>query len=173
VIDVAAWLPDGKHLGMFGQPLGQPSRGYVQDIDGGAPRAFTPEGVGIGPLRWWALPVSPDGSRIIARDLDGMPRILHLDGRAPSAIPGVKADEIPVQWLPDGKGILVARGDGLQWTIERADLATGRRTQALDIRVRDAAGLRLSMFAISPDGRHYVHSYSRLLTDLFVVEGLR
>jgi Tol biopolymer transport system component len=38
VIDVAGWLPDGKHLVMFGQPQGQPSRGYVQDIDGGAPR---------------------------------------------------------------------------------------------------------------------------------------
>jgi hypothetical protein len=29
------------------------------------------------------------------------------------------------------------------------------------------------MFAISPGGKHYVHSYSRLLTDLFVVDGLK
>jgi hypothetical protein len=27
--------------------------------------------------------------------------------------------------------------------------------------------------AITPDARHYVHSYSRLLSDLFLVQGLR
>jgi hypothetical protein len=33
--------------------------------------------------------------------------------------------------------------------------------------------LRLSIVALSPNGRTYVHNYSRLLTDLFVVTGLR
>jgi hypothetical protein len=85
----------------------------------------------------------------------------------------VTAHEVPVQWLADGKGMLVAHGNGSPWNLDRLDFATGRRTSALQIRVREAAGLRLSMFAMSRDGRHYVHSYSRLLTDLFVVEGLK
>jgi hypothetical protein len=29
------------------------------------------------------------------------------------------------------------------------------------------------MVKITPDGKYYVHSFSRLLTDLFVVDGLR
>jgi hypothetical protein len=173
VFDVAEWLPDGKHVVMFGQQQGQPSRGYVQDIDGGPPRAFTPEGAALGFLRWWALPVSPDGTRVIGRDQDGKPAIYHLNGSTASAIPGVRAEEVPVQWQADGKALLVAHGDGSPWIIERLNLATGRRTPALQIRVGEAAGLRLSMFALSRDGRHYVHSYSRLLTDLFVVEGLK
>jgi hypothetical protein len=37
------------------------------------------------------------------------------------------------------------------------------------------AGLRLTLLALSPDGdgRYHVHSYSRLLSSLYVVEGLR
>jgi hypothetical protein len=80
---------------------------------------------------------------------------------------------MPVRWAEDGRSLLVARGDGLPWVVERLDTASGRRTPVREIRAHDAAGLRLSLFAITPDGRHYVHSYSRLLSDLFVVDGLR
>jgi hypothetical protein len=31
----------------------------------------------------------------------------------------------------------------------------------------------LSVFAISRDAKYYVHSYSRLLSDLFLVTGLK
>ncbi len=34
------------------------------------------------------------------------------------------------------------------------------------------AGLRLSWVYITPNGRFWIHSYSRLLTDLYTVEGL-
>jgi len=37
----------------------------------------------------------------------------------------------------------------------------------------DAAGLRLSVFGISRDAKHYVHTYARLLSDLYVVDGLK
>jgi hypothetical protein len=83
------------------------------------------------------------------------------------------AADVPVQWQEDGSGLFVAHGHGLPWIIDRLDLSTGRRTHAFDVRPRETAGLRLSIVAISPNGRHYVHSYSRLLTDLFVVTGLR
>ena len=73
----------------------------------------------------------------------------------------------------DGHALLIARGGGLPWTIERQDLTTGKRTPASVIRAHNPAGLRLSVFAISPDARYYVHSYSSLLSDLFVVDGLR
>jgi hypothetical protein len=171
VFDRVAWLPDGHHVVMLGQQQGQPSRGYVQDIDGGTPRPFTPEGVRV--LRWWALPVSPDGTRIIASNHAGIPRIYHIDGGRSEPVPGLSTDDLPLQWLADGRGLLVAHGNGLPWMVERLDLATGRRTPQFEVRARDAAGLRLSTLALSSDGRHYVHSYARLLTDLFIVEGLK
>lgn len=38
---------------------------------------------------------------------------------------------------------------------------------------RSRAGLRLSVFGISRDAKYYVHTYARLLSDLYVVEELK
>jgi eukaryotic-like serine/threonine-protein kinase len=172
VFDIASWL-DNTHIVGFGQKQGQRSRGFVQDINSGPPRPFTPEGAGVGMMRWWSLPVSSDGTRVIARSDAGVPTIYRIDGGPPEPVPGLHPGELPIQWTPDGHGILVAHGGGLPWIVEKMDLATGRRTPALTIRAHEPAGLRLSLIAVSPDARYYVHSFSRLLTDLFVVQGLK
>lgn len=173
LFDTVAWLPDSRRIVMFGQPQGQLSRGYVQDIDGGPPKPFTAEGVGVRSVRWWTLPVSPDGTRIIAAGAEGRPAIFQLGDGSSTAVPGLPANEFVVQWLQDGGHLLVARAEGPAWIVERLELTTGQRTPALEIRAREGAGLRLSVVAVSRDGRHYVHSYSRLLSDLFLVDGLR
>ena len=173
VFDAVAWLPDSRGIVLFGQQQGQLSRGYVQNIDGGPPRPFTAEGVGVRSVRWWSLPVSPDGTRAIAIDADNRSAIFRLADGAASPVPGLRDGEIVVQWLDGGNELLVAGAGGAPWKIERLNLSTGQRSPALEVRPRDAAGLRLSLIAFSTDGRHYVHSYSRLLSDLFLVEGLR
>ena len=172
--DLGGWLDD-RHTVGFGQKQGQRSRGYVQDINGGVPRPFTAEGVHVvgGAARWWSLAVSPDGTRVIAAAEDDTPMIFRVDGGAPEPIRNLRPGELPVQWTPDGRGLLVAHGNGLPWIIERQDLATGQRTPATTIRAHDQAGFRLSVFEISRDAKYYVHSYSRLLSDLYVVDGLK
>jgi hypothetical protein len=124
-------------------------------------------------LRWWTMPISPDGTRVIGADEHGTPMIYTIDGGAAEPVPGLAAGEVAVQWTPDGRGLLVAHGDGLPWIVERLDLASGKRTPATTIRAHDPAGLRLSVFGISPDAKYYVHSYSRLLSELHVVNGLK
>ncbi len=52
-------------------------------------------------------------------------------------------------------------------------LASGQRTPVATIRAHDPAGLRLSIFGISRDAKYYVHTYAGLLSDLYVVEGLK
>jgi hypothetical protein len=85
----------------------------------------------------------------------------------------IRPDDFPVGWGDDRREIVVARGYARPWFVERLDLQSGRRQPIMEVRARDLAGLRLSLLAIAADGRHYVHSYSRLLTDLYLVEGLR
>jgi len=110
---------------------------------------------------------------VIAVNADAVSSIFRIDDGSAEPVRGLHPGEMPVRWAEDGRSLLVARGDGLPWVVERLDTASGRRTPVREIRAHDAAGLRLSLFAITPDGRHYVHSYSRLLSDLFVVDGLR
>ena len=52
-------------------------------------------------------------------------------------------------------------------------LQSGVQLGPWTIRAHDPAGLRQSIFAISRDAKYYVHSYSRLLSDLVVVNGLK
>ena len=109
---------------------------------------------------------------MIARNEQGDASIFHIDTGATEPIAGLRPDDLPVQWLAATPANLLAHGNGVPWFVERVDLATGRRTPAFVVRARDAAGLRLSALAMARDGRHWAHSYSRLLTDLFIVEGL-
>ena len=171
LFDTAGWMPDNRRVVLFGQHAGKPGHGYVQDIEGGPPRSFTAAGVTA--IRWWSVPVAPDGSRVIARGEDGVPAFFRLNDGAREPVPGLRPGDSPIEFSEDGRALLVARGNGLPWVVERMDIATGRRTPALEVRARDAAGLRLSIIDVTPDARHYVHSYSRLLSDLFVVKGLR
>jgi dipeptidyl aminopeptidase/acylaminoacyl peptidase len=170
LIDTLAWM-DSQRIVMLGQRRGELSRAFVQSVDGGPPRPFTPPGMGVS-SPWWALPVSSDG-RIIARNEHGDVSIFFVDGRSPVPISGIRENEVPIQWTSDGLGLLVTSGTGAPRVVDRIDLGTGRRTRVLEITAREKAGLRLSIVAVSPDAKYYVHSYSRLLSDLYVVEGLK
>jgi hypothetical protein len=119
------------------------------------------------------MPISPDGTRVVGADEHGAPMIYRIDRSAAEPIAGLAAGDVPVQWTVDGRGLIVAHGEGLPWVVERLDLATGMRTPANTIRAHDPAGLRQSLLAISPDAKYYVHSYSRMLSELLVVSGLR
>jgi eukaryotic-like serine/threonine-protein kinase len=169
--DSLGWLPDGTGLVLFGQPAGRMARGYIQRLAGGPPSPFTAEGVGA--VKWWSMAVSPDGGQVLGRDNSGRIARYPLDGSAPEPVTGLQPDEIPTAWTTDGRALLVAHGLGRPWVIDRMDLASGRREKLLEIRPREMAGLRLTLLALSADGRYYVHSYSRLLSSLYVVEGLR
>jgi hypothetical protein len=119
------------------------------------------------------MAVSPDGRQVLGSDISGRIARYPLDGGAPEPVNGLQHEEVPAAWTTDGRALIVAHGDGRPWVIERMDLASGRRQKIFEVRPREMAGLRLTSLALSADGRYYVHSYSRLLSSLYVVEGLR
>jgi hypothetical protein len=172
VFNNAGWL-DASHVVAFGQKAGERSQGYIQDIHSGPPRRFTAEGTDVNVGTWWTLPVSPDGTRVIVKDDGGSAVVYPVAGGAPTPVPHLNPGDVVVQWSRDGLGLLVAHRDGPAWVVEQLDLGSGRRKPAMTIRPHDASGLRLSVFGISRDAKYYVHTYARLLSDLFVVDGLK
>jgi hypothetical protein len=78
-----------------------------------------------------------------------------------------------VGWTSDARQLLVsAPGSSAPNRIFRIDLATGHRTLWKELYPSQRAGVRLSTVSVTPDGRTILHSYSRLLSNLYVVNGI-
>jgi hypothetical protein len=86
---------------------------------------------------------------------------------------GVEPGERAIQFFGDGQSVLVSNIIGVPQRIVRVDLATGRRTPHKELNPSQVAGIRRTELSITPDGRTVLFSYSRLLTSLYVVDGLK
>ena len=86
--------------------------------------------------RWWTLPISADGTRVVATDEHDAAAIYPVNGDAPRPVPNLKDGETVVQWSADGRGLLVAHRDGLPWVVERLDLASGRPRRRFALTIR-------------------------------------
>ena len=170
--DNARWLPGERGIAVLGPAPGVGSRGYLFDPAGNnPPRPFTAEGVEA--PEFGSIPASPDGTRIVARDGSGPFVIYRIDGGAPEPIPGLAEGDIPIEWTEDGSALYVGRRDDVTWEIRRLDLASGESTPWTEIVPSETAGLRRSQVYVTPNGRFWRHGSARLLTDLYVAEGLR
>ena len=170
-ISAGSFMPDGKHVAFLGAPRNGALRAYLQNIDDGKVRAFTEPGVA--PTRFWDLPVSPDGSRVAMVGQDGRAAIYPIAGGPPVGIPTIVPGEFPVTWTADGRGLLVAGPSNVPHRVFRIDLSTGQRTLWKELHPPQVAGIRLSQVSVTPDGRSFLHMYSRLLSNLYVANGIR
>ena len=170
---VAAWMPDGKHVAFLGSAGTDPLRGYIQGIDDGVKRQFTPEGVSVNSASFWRLPVSPDGSRVVLIGADDNQYLFPTKGGQPEVLRGIRRGEYVVSWTDDGRALYVAAQYDSPHRVFRLDLATGRRTLWKELHPAQTAGMRLSEISSTPDGQTFLHGYARLLSNLYVGEGLK
>jgi Tol biopolymer transport system component len=170
-ISAGSWLPDGRHVVFLGARGNEPSRGYVQNVVDGKTRPFTAPGTA--PVRFWDLPVSPDGTRVAMIGQDGRAVIHPLAGGEPTELPTIVRGEYPVSWTPDGRALFVAGTTNVPHRVFRIDLSTGQRSLWKEVRPSQVAGIRMSQVSVTPDGRSILHMYSRLLANLYVADGIR
>jgi len=75
--------------------------------------------------------------------------------------------------MPDGKSVLAITHD-VPAKVTRVDIATGRRDPWLEIMPADPAGAQsIPDVKFSADGKSYAYSVVRLLSDLYVLDGLK
>jgi hypothetical protein len=100
-----------------------------------------------------------------------------LDGSgAGRLLSGLDADDSPIGWSADAHALWLRshRGPLLPVRIDRYDLTRGKRQRWKEIMPGDPAGINgVNNVLITPDGRFYVMAYLRMLSDLYLVEGLR
>ncbi len=115
--------PRGRRVVFSGFDGQDVERVYLQDADGGPPRAVTTEDVGLPRI---GRPVSPDGRRVVALGPDSLPALYPLAGGDPVALPGLGEKDVPLCWTSDGRELWVARYEDTPPRIERVDVASGR-----------------------------------------------
>ena len=163
----AYWMPDGKQIVFSGNRPGHAVQCFAQNLEGGKARPVTPEGVTF-------CEVSPDGKLIAGNGLAGSGGWLYpIEGGQPRPIPGLLAGET-FAWTADPHYVYVYRGKQAPVSVCRLNLLTGERQFLREITPPDVAGVSdISHVHFSADGRAYVYSYTRLLSELYLVKGLK
>ena len=73
----------------------------------------------------------------------------------------------------DGRSILFSSGD-VAAEVSRVDLTSGARSPWKTLIPSDRAGImNIPRICISPDARSYAYSYNRVLSELYVVDGVK
>jgi Tol biopolymer transport system component len=164
----ARWHPRGAGLLFAAAGETEAPRVYWQSSLDANPRALTPPGVS-------AWDVSPDGRLLAAVQDDGKAVCYPLDGGQTWTIPGLSDVDLLVGWSDDARHIYVRpRSEGSSSRVEKVDVESGRREQWREITPPDTTGLLGPVsIVIAPDGRSYAYNFMRVLSDLYLVTGLR
>ncbi len=161
-----AWLPDSKSFIYSAQEPGHGARTYLMNIQDGKPRAVTPEGR-------TAYRVSPDGRTILGRAQHELWLYPVAGGEPQKVNINLNSNELAQGFSADGKSLLVMTR-GMPLKIDLVDLSTGRHQPWKEIAPADLAGAQgIPSIRFSADGKSYAYSTLRVLSDLYVVDGLK
>lgn len=164
------FMPGGRQIVFSGSEAGHGSRVYLMDVPHGQPRPISPEGV---TLPAYSRFVSPDGQSLLTVEADGTSSIRSTATGERRPIPGLNAAEGAFAWTGDGKGVYVYR-PAVPAKVFQIDIATGRRQLWKELNPLDPDGINFIRSPhISADGKAYAYNYNRILSDLYLVDGVK
>ena len=165
------WLPDGKRIVFTSSEPGRGSRVFTMPVDGGA--AESPDARGL--PDWFSRTVSPDGKSVIVLGPDRKRYFYRAPGRrtATDSRASSRTKRPPAGPPTDGPSMSSAAA-----TFRRESSARRRRPASASSGKsscpRDGSGIMdISPVIPTPDGLEYVYGYSRTLSDMYVVDGLK
>ncbi|MGH9444051.1 MAG: protein kinase domain-containing protein [Thermoanaerobaculia bacterium] len=167
-------FPDGRRVLVSGiLPNGQ-ARIYSTDLDGKNYRQIAPDGFDfyIG-----ELPISPDG-KFVAANNGGIGtatlQVFPAEGGPARNVPGFEEGDVVIRWADDGRSLFVFKRNEMPTHVFRLDTLTGQRTPWLELMPADPAGVtRIPSIVMSADGRSYAYNFTRSLSDLYLIRGLK
>ena len=169
------WMPDSSALVVSAVQPGHKPRVYLIDVKSKQMQPVLPEGIRGG------LP-SPDGKLLLGSDGD-IRKTYNLKGEVVATVaqvgessaklPQLDAREAIDRWSADGKSLFIWNYSGVP-RLDRLEIATGKRIPMYSTIPPDSSGIvSFTYCRASADGKAHVCSAHRLLSDLFVVNGLR
>jgi hypothetical protein len=100
----------------------------------------------------------------------GTSRVYSLTGQR---LPDPPAPLTVIGWSSDSRSLFVFSKNDFPLKVQRLDLATGVLAPWKEIMPTDIAGALDKYMCITPDGNAYAYSVERMMTDLYIVDGLR
>jgi Tol biopolymer transport system component len=163
-VSACALFPDNRRIFLV-VPSAARIDYYVQDIASGVRTRVPLPYLGSGtPL------ISPDGREVmfIGRAIKSC--IYTVAGEH---VRDVESPNYAVGWTTDSRGVFVYSSAEPPFKVKRFDLATGAITPWKDITLPDLAGATGPPdLVINPTGDAYAFSVFRMMTDLYLVDGL-
>ena len=156
--------------GALSSDLDRLRRFEVQDLDGTSARAIAPVGV---TMQTGSDAISPDGAWLAAIGPGRVVALYPIDGGMARQLPGVSPGDVPSRWSADGRLLYLFRHSNPA-PIYRLDLASGKKESWKEVGPSDPAGVTgIAHFQVTPDGRAYAYNDVRVLSDLYLVEGVK
>ncbi|MCG3190979.1 MAG: Serine/threonine-protein kinase PknD [Thermoanaerobaculia bacterium] len=167
------WYIDQNTLLFLGQKEGEKPRLYTMAADGTNEKSLTPEGL-VQPALVES-PVAPDQKTLVVRNSEQGLLSLPLEGGGqPTKVAGSLPGDRVVGWMFDSSEAFVVGNPSLPAKVAKLNLKTGQRTLWKELQPLDPAGVvSVDITRVSLDGRAYVYSYIRTLSDLYQVSGLK
>jgi Tol biopolymer transport system component len=161
------WLPGDQRVLVAGNEAGQPSRCWLLDPAAGTAQAVGPEGLRV-------CAPSPDGQQFLALGVTGWALIPLTGSGPPRPLTATSPHDHFVRWSPDGSAIFVLDSFASPVRVDRVEVATGRRSEALTVDSGDRAG-RVSILDVSlaDDLRSFVYTAWYYRSELYLVRGAR
>jgi eukaryotic-like serine/threonine-protein kinase len=162
------YLPDGKQLLASGIEPGHGARDYLIDLADGNAKAITAEGV-------TGTQLSPDGRSIAVVGPDGKRGIWPMDSSGFRPIPGFDSKYAVIGWTPDGTSLYAVSNQFRDRfaKVYRVNLTTGK----MEFWKTFGEGLPAGSYAGAPnfssEGSAYAYVYNQILSEAYVVKGLR
>ena len=163
----AKWLPNAKEIVFVGYESGHGPRCYVQSVEGGKPRPFTPDGMEF-------CSVSPSGS-ILALTEDSRGLLYRsLSSEQPDQELKFEPGEWPSAWTADCKFLYLVQTSRTPAAIMRYEIATGSRSLWKQLLLPpNGTVMKTEGVVLSPDGQSYAYTYESGSSDLYLVQGLK
>ena len=161
-----SWMDNARLLIAANEP-GHAIRCYLLELAGGPVKAVTPEGT-------FGCLTSPDGKMVAVYTAEQKTVLYPLGGGEPRPVPQLTPEDAVAGWGADGRALLVWRQSQMPVRLERLDLASGRRTLVREISPADrSAVIGINAIALSPDEKSYAYGYTRDVSQVFTVDGVK
>jgi Tol biopolymer transport system component len=167
--EAARFTPDGKRLLARGIEAGHGGRDYLIDLSNGDSKPVTPEGMA-------GIEISPDGHSVAVRGSDGKRGIWLLEGGGFHSIPEFPSNYAIIGWAADGQSVYAAaiERNAKESKVSRVNVQTGKMEPWKTFGAETGAGVSsVGAPHLSTDGNAYAYIYVRVLSEAYVVTGLK